>query len=72
MIMPLMWHYLKSSTVPPTSTSTTAVVSASVPDVVPAGFCDLAVQATGGSVSMDVDVDDNELARFRGLSDHHR
>ena len=60
------------SKAPLTSPSTTAVVSASVPEMVPAGFCDLAVRATEGSVSMDVDVDDNELARFPGLSDHHR
>lgn len=39
---------------------------------VPAGFCDLAVRATEGSVSMDIAAEDNELVRFPGLSDRHR
>jgi hypothetical protein len=48
---------------------TAADVSTSIVEVPPAGFCDLAVRATQGSVSMDVDVENNELVRYPGLSD---
>ena len=37
-----------------------------------AGFCDLAVRATEGNVSMDVPLANNELVAFPGLSDGQR
>jgi hypothetical protein len=58
-----------------TSTSVVLVSSSSLmgpAEGVPAGFCNLAVRASGGSVTMDVDVDTNELVVFDGLSEHHR
>jgi hypothetical protein len=56
----------------PIVVSASVVVTSAIVESVPAGFCELAVQATEGSIRMDVDLSDNELFRFPGLSDTHR